>query len=147
MHAEAVRPQLPEAHSATSAHLQLQSYKLVGDNIDKSVRARYLRYDGGYGNRSLHYVHYFAVLNRIDFSGLPDVHPHTCQNSPQQIAVSLLPSADDDAILRHLFVTHVSRILCTHIPFFKSTFGDVVEWHIEHSYYSAMSTKSHVVRL
>ena len=147
MHAEAVRPQLPEAHNATSAHLQLQSYKLVGDNIDKSVRARYLRYDSGYGNRSLHYFHYYAVLNRIDFSDLPDVHPHTCQNSPRQIVVSLLPSADDDAILRHLFVTQVSRILCTHIPFFKSTFGDVIEWHIEHRYYSAMSTKSHVVHL
>ena len=41
---DAARLQLPEA---TSAHLQLQSYKLVGDNIDKSVRAQYLRYDGG----------------------------------------------------------------------------------------------------
>ena len=139
---DAARLQLPEA---TSAHLQLQSYKLVGDNIDKSVRAWYLRYDGGYGNRSLHYFHYYAVLNWIDFSGIPDVHPHTCHNSPQQIAVSLLPSADDVLILKHLFATHVSRVLRTHMPFFKSTFRDVTEWHIEHRYYSEMSTKSHVV--
>ena len=61
-----------------------------------------LHYDGGYGNRSLHYFHYYAVLNWIDFSGIPDVHPHTCHNSPQQIAVSLLPSADDDSILKHV---------------------------------------------
>ena len=139
---DAARLQLPEA---TSAHLQLQSYKRVGDNIDKSVRARYLRFDVGYKNRSLHYFHYYAVLNWIDFSGIPDVHPHTCHNSPQQIAVSLLPSADDDSILKHLFATHVSRVLCTHMPFFKSSFRDVAEWHIKHHYYSEMSTKSHVV--
>ena len=136
---DAARLQLPEA---TSAHLQLQSYKLVEDNIDKSVRARYLHYDGGYGNRSLYYFHYYEVLNRIDFSGIADVHP---LNSPQQIAVSLLPSADNDSILKHLFATHMSRVLCTHMPFFKSTFGDVAEWHIEHCYYSEMSTKSHLV--
>ena len=74
----------------------------MGDNINKSVRARHQRYDGGYGNRSLHYFHYYAVLNWIDFSGIPDVYPHTCHNSPQQIAVSLLPSADDDSILNHV---------------------------------------------
>ena len=137
----------PDTPTAASTQLQLLSYKLVGDNIDKSVKARYMRLGTHHVNQSLHYFHYFAVLNRIDFSSFPDVHPQTCLNSPKQIAHSLLPSAGDDAKLRQLFVTHVSRILCTNIPFFKNTFGDIVEWHIEHQYYSEMSRKSHVVCL
>ena len=66
----ALRPQqLPGSPTAStpSTQLQLQSYKLVGDNIDKCVRAQYIRFESGHDNKSLHYFHYFAVLNRIDF--------------------------------------------------------------------------------
>ncbi len=119
-------------------------YKLVGDNIDKGVKARYMRVEGS-RNKSLHYFHSFAVLDRIDFSPLPDVFPQTCLNSPKQLALALLPSTDDDKTLRELFGTHVSRILCTHIPFFKFAFEDVVDWHVRHHYYDEMSAKSQVV--
>lgn len=124
--------------------LQHVSYKLVGDNIDKAVKARYMRVEGS-RNQSLHYFHFFAVLDRIDFSPLPDVFPHLCFNCPKQMALALLPSTNDDMTLRQLFVTHVSRILTTHIPFFKFAFEDVVEWHIQHQYYEEMSAKSQVV--
>ena len=119
-------------------------YKLVGDNIDKGVKAWYMRVEGSH-NKSLHYFHSFAVQNRVDFSHLPDVLPHTCLNSPHKLAVALLPSRDDDKALRQHFVTHVSRILATYIPFFKFTFEEVVEWHIKHDYYDQMSAKSLVV--
>ena len=131
----------PPVQPAHSHHL---GYKLVGDNIDKGVKARYMRIEGRH-NHSFHYFHSFAVQSRIDFSHLPDQHPDTCFNSPYQLALSMLPSADDDRSLRDLFVTHVSRILCTHMPFFKFAFEDVVEWHIQHEYYDQMSTKSQVV--
>lgn len=49
-------------------------YKLVGDNIDMSVKARYVQV-GVSRNRSLHYFHTFAVKNRVDLRHLPDVHP------------------------------------------------------------------------
>lgn len=144
-HGRCLSSQPSDADPPSCKQLQLQSYKLVGDNIDKSVKARYMRFEGGH-NKSLHYFHYFAVLNRVDFSAYPDVRPDLCLNSPMQIALSLLPSTDDDITLKHLFMTHISRVLCTHIPFFKSTFEDVVEWHIVHRYYGEMSTKSQVVR-
>lgn len=119
-------------------------YKLVGDNIDKGVKARYMRSEG-YRNRSLHYFHSFAVQNRVDFSHLPDVLPDTCPDSPERTALALLPSDDDDKAMRCLFATHISRILSTHIPFFKTAFNDVVDWHIEHEYSNQMCAKSVVV--
>ena len=129
---------------STNTPTPIQSFKLVGDNLDKSVKARYMRL-GGSRNQSLHYFHSFAVLYRVDFSGLPGVHPQLCLNNPSKRAISLLPSTADDKALKELFVTHVSRILVTHMPFFKLAFEDVVEWHIQHQYYAEMSVKSEVV--
>ena len=142
MHKRSEMDTAPSAPSASTCHLV---YKLVGDNIDKAVKARYMRVEGS-RNQSLHYFHSFAVLDRIDFSHLPNVFPDTCLNSPKKLALALLPSEGDDTILTRLFETHVSRILCTHMPFFKFTFDDVVEWHIHHQYYDQMSAKSEVVR-
>ena len=63
-------------------------YKLVGDNLDKGVKTRYMRSDDaeGYRNKSLHYFHSFAIQNRIDLSKLPDVHSSSCLPSPQHRA-------------------------------------------------------------
>ena len=77
-------------------------FKLVGDNIDNSIKARYMRSDK-HRNQSLHYFHSFAMKNMIDFSHLLDVHPQSCANSPHKIVLSLLPSADDDRIIRNNF--------------------------------------------
>ena len=128
-------PPLPSGHFG---------YKLVGDNIDMVVKARYVQV-GVLGNRSLHYFHFFAVKNRVDFILLPDVHPDTCLPSSTQMANALLPSANDDKLLRDHFVVHVSRILSTYLPYFKFAFEDVVEWHMNHKYSSQMSQKSEVV--
>ncbi len=119
-------------------------YKLVGDNIDKGVKTRYMRKEH-YHDQSLHYFHSFAVLNRIDHSDFPDVHPLTCLDHPKRRAVTLLPSAQDDTALRANIGILVSRVLTDHMPFFNLTFQDVVDWHIKHQYYSEMSTKSVVV--
>ena len=116
----------------------------MGDNIDKSVKARYMRMEG-HRNQSLHYFNSFALCDRISFNHLPDVFPHTCFNSPKQRALYMLPSKKDDEALALMFETHISRILCTHIPFFKTSFEDIVEWHIRHRYYDEMSAKSEVV--
>ena len=99
----------------------------------------------GSGNKSLHFFHSYAVLNKVDFSNLPDFHLPTCLNSPKQRALSLLPSADDDRLLRQDFMVLISRILVTHLPFFKWTADDAVEWHIRHKFYEEMSSKSVVV--
>ena len=123
---------------------QQKSNKLVGDNIDLSVKALYMRMEGS-RNQSLHYFHSFAVFDRVDFSQLPDVFPYTCLNNPKQLALTMLPSHRDDETLTLLFETHVSCVLCKRIPFFKYTFDDIVEWHNCHRHYDEMSMKSDVV--
>lgn len=121
-------------------------YRLAFDNIDFGVKARYMRADK-HRNQSLHCVNIMAVQNRIDHSEYPDVHPATCLDHPKRRATVLLPSKQDDAALRSNIAVLVSRVLADHMPFFQLTFRDVVEWHIKHRYYSAMSSKSVVVTL
>lgn len=62
-----------------------------------------------------------------------------------QLALSLLPSPEDDDTIRKNICILISRILYNNLDFFKTAFDGVVEWHIEHSYYKEMSTKSDVV--
>lgn len=58
----------------------------------------------------------------------------------------LLPSKQDDAALARNVSTLISRMLVTHVPFFKEACSDVVTWHIQHKYTTQMSQKSDVVR-
>lgn len=45
-------------------------FKLVIDNVDSTVKPRYMREDAQ--NLSLHYVQMYAVEDRVDYSSLPD---------------------------------------------------------------------------
>ena len=119
-------------------------FRLCGDNIDKTVKRRYIRSDTR-KTESIHYFHSYAVADRIDFSSLSDTVPPIPRVDIAQLATSLLPSQDDDAALRKNFATLVSRILFDNIEFFKLTFDGVIEWHIEHDFYEQMSRKSDVV--
>ena len=109
-----------------------------------SVKSRFMRVDT-YRNKSLHYINSYAVLGRINFSRLPDVHPHTCSNSPDKNALLLLPSADDDKSIKSLFMTHVARVLISNMTYFKFSFDGLVSWHIKHEYNKELSTRSTVV--
>ena len=55
------------AETSQSSGSQQLGYKLMGDNVDKSVKARYMRMEQ-YSNKSLHYFHYFAIQNQIVFT-------------------------------------------------------------------------------
>ena len=62
-------------HSQPTADVYIPKklgYKLVGDNIDKMVKSRYMRLNG-HRNKSFHYFHSFAMQNRIDISTLSDI--------------------------------------------------------------------------
>lgn len=136
-----------QSTSLIPAHPLLQgnfSFKIIIDNLDMSVKSRFMRVDI-YRNKSLHYVNSYAVLGRINFTELPDVHPHTCSNSPDKNALLLLPSADDDKSIRSLFMTHVARVLVSNMKYFKFSFDEIVDWHIKHSYHKEMSARSTVV--
>ena len=131
-------------YNGTKQSLSL-GYKLVGDNIHKGVKARYMRAEV-HRNQSLHYFHCFAIQNRIDHSNYPGVHPPTCKDSPRHRALALLPSKEDDSTLWMNIAVLVSRVLAEYMPFFKHTFDDVVTWHIKHQHTAEMSSKSLVVR-
>lgn len=119
------------------------TFTLCGDNLDKTVKVRFMRSDKG--NLSLHYFHCYGVLDRIDLSGVLDSVVASCLPSPASIAASLLPSASDDQSLKRHFAILVSRILATHITFFSFGFDDVVQWHIQHEFSDQMAKKSVVV--
>lgn len=127
------------------AEVSKHSYRICGDNIDKTVKCRYMRLDKR--NESLHYFNSYAVLNRIDISHLSDVCVDSRSLSPSHIAYSVLPSSIDDRKLRENITILVSRVLVTHLHFFSSTFQGAVDWHIKHQFYQEMSTKSHVVSI
>ena len=50
-------------------------------------------------DQSLHYVNSYTVQSRIDHNHLPDMHPHSCINSPIKNAKLLLPLVEDDTSL------------------------------------------------
>lgn len=96
---------------------------------------------------SIHYFHSYAVADRVDFSSLSENVIPTHQRDKKQVALSLLPSPEDDAALRDSIIILISRILFENLQFFKVAFEGVVEWHIKHEYYKEMSKKSIVVSL
>ena len=113
---------------------------IVGDNIDKTVKPRHVRVDRP--TSSLHYFHSYAVKDRINLASQSDSLPDP-PNTPDHL--SLLPDNDDVSVMKRLFEIHVSCIIVEHIPFMKSAFGDMVEWHIQHKYYAETRKKSEIV--
>ncbi len=95
---------------------------------------------------SLHYFHIYAVENRIDFSMLSDVSlDKSSINDLSLLAKSLLPTELDDQKLKANISTLITRVLCTHVDFFKLCFDGIIDWHIKHQFYEEMSRKSVVV--
>lgn len=126
------------------SQVSTSSFRICGDNIDKTIRRRFLRSDKG--NISLHYFHSYAVLNRIDFSNLSDKLPDNSSITDfTSVALSLQPTKMDDTILQRNISTLISRVLCTKMDFLKVCFEELVEWHIQHKYTPEMNQKSEVV--
>ena len=121
-------------------------YRLCGDNLDKTIKPRYMRSDT-HKSESMHYFHSYAVADRIDFSDLSETAPPLPSVSLRQIATSLLPSPEDDLAIRNNLAVLVSRVLVSNLDFFKVAFDGVVDWHIKHDFYKQMSSKSEDVSI
>ena len=83
-----------EAQPCTSTYVEAQpftsyQYKIVGNNIDKNIRASFQRLD--HQTKLLHYFYSFAVKDHIDFSTLSEVTPHYVKIEP----ATLLPGPED----------------------------------------------------
>ena len=99
-------------------------FKVVGDNVDKTVKPRHMRSDRQ--SQSLHYFHLYAVHDRINLMESCESPRPVPQNPPLE---ELLPSPDDHTQLHHNMVTLVTRTLAKHIPFIAENIGDVVVRH------------------
>ena len=118
----------------------LKLYKLVVDNIDKTVKSRDMR--SNVQTKSLHYVQMYSVKNRIDFLVLSQV--------PRSLNIddslySILPSEEEYKALKIFFAILIARTIHEHIPFFGKDFKRLIPMHIPHQYADRMSAKSEVV--
>ena len=132
-----LQEQLESQLQHTIASATLPTFKIVGDNIDKTVKPRFMRSDCQ--SKDLHFFHHFAVQDRVDMSTLSD-KPPSPPSSLDSLPESLLPSKEDNKILAENFAIHISRILATHLEFFKDSRGTITR-HIQHDYSKKMAQK------
>lgn len=132
-------PPLPKGYTHGSLWFGL---KILGDNLDKTVRPRDMR--SNHQSQSLHYFNLCAVRDRIDFSVFSG-ESSTIDLSKLDMSVFLPSTADMDA-LRSNFTILISRILCQYFPSLFEYSSSVAQ-HIKHKYSQEMSSKSHVVSL
>ena len=115
-------------------------FKLVGDNIDKTVKPRDMRFN--HQVQSLHYFHVYAVKDRINFSGLSN---NSTFIDPKSNDCNLFyPSTDDDAALAFNMEILVARILTQNIHGLSHLKYAVMP-HIQHKNTANMVQKSQVV--
>ncbi len=121
-----------------------KTYKIVLDNIDKTVKPNDMRIDNQ--TKSLHYVHKYAVLDRVDMSCFDDKPCRPDIGNIQEHLGSMLPTKQDSESLRQNMATLVARILIKNFPYLKS-FARCLGRHILHRFSNEMSEKSHVVSI
>ena len=95
-------------------------------------------------NRSIHWMHQFAVLDRVQDPSLDS------RNSQKQVGdiqlAEILPDSNVQSRLVKSWAVIVSRVITKYLPPFQS-FKDVVVRHIPHKYSKEMSQKSISVSL
>lgn len=117
-----------------------KGFVVVGDNIDKTVHARHQTLESR--NRSLHYFNSYAVLDRCNFSLLPE--HHVIPDLKAYDVTKLLPSKRDLDTVLNAFAILVGRILTAYLPGFES-YKTYSTTHIQHKYSTEMNTRSDVV--
>lgn len=76
---------------------QVFGVKLCGDNVDWTVTPCSICADRQ--TQSIHYVHSYAVRDRIDMSGLSDIQP-TSKPSMSEVISKILPTAHEEILIR-----------------------------------------------
>ena len=117
-----------------------KTYKIVMDNIDKTIKPADMRVNNQ--TRSLHYVHKFAVRDRLDLSGFDD-KPRRPNITDMQIR-KMLPSKEDETAIHYNMSLLIARILVENLDFLSS-FKRSLGRHIPHQYSQEMSQQSTVV--
>lgn len=130
----------PDADNLVPTETSPQTYKFVMDNIDKTMKPIDMRVDNQ--TRSLHYVHKYAVRDRLNLSKFDD---KPCHPDHTRVRVgSLMPSSEDDSAIYENMAMLVARVLVENLEFLK-TFKKSLGRHIPNQYSEEMSQKSTVV--
>ena len=112
------------------------------DNIDKTIKPNDMRMD--YQTQSLHYVHKYAVADRIDLSTFDD---KPCRPEIGKIRLDkMLPTKEDGEAIQQNMAFLVAQVLIKNIPFLKP-FARSLGRHILHPLSQEMSHKSEVVSI
>lgn len=112
----------------------------MGDNRDYEIHARVQSQK--HHNRSIHWTHQFAVLDRVQD---PQLESHCRQKSVNEIQFAeLLPGKDVTENLVKNWAVIVSPVITKYSPPLQS-FRDAVVRHIPHEYSKEMSQKSNSV--
>ena len=93
-------------------------------------------------NKSIHFFHVYAALDRVNCLEIPDDEP--CGDMSTLPLSAFVPSADECSILRLNYATLLSRIVVEKLDYFKMFQGCVVK-HIQHKHSDVMKKKSVVV--
>ena len=120
-------------------------FKIVGDNIDYTIKPRYMGLD--HQNQSVHYLNSIAVKDRIDLFSFSDEAVSSPLSPNLATANILLPSIGDDTEIRSNFLFLVKKVVIEHLDYFAKSFGDVTERHISHKYSTEMQKKTEIVSL
>ena len=115
-------------------------FKVVGDNIDKTVRPRHETMK--HHSQSLHYFHSYAVRDRVDLSLFSDEPTQVDMHA--YVPELLLPSQEDLQHMLQNFTVLITRVLVGYMPCFEK-FSDKIVKHIPHKFTSEITKKSHVV--
>ena len=97
----------------------LPTFKLVGDNLDKTVKPR--EEVGDNHKQVLHYFQSYAVRDRIDLSNFEDA-PSLPDLKTANVK-DVLPTEADTTSLKKNFATLASKIVRKYMPYFKKTLG------------------------
>lgn len=113
------------------------TYSIVMDNLDLYVSVRQPSIQ--HTNKSIHWTHHIAVLDRIAVQHLPAAKP--AKDLDSYDVASSLPGEEDQNFLRREFIVLGSRMLCQYLSAFSSL-GDAVVRHIPHQYSKDMAQGS-----
>ena len=123
--------------------VKMPTFKIVGDNVDKSIRPRHETSDSHL--QSIHYFHAYAVLDRCDMSSFEDAPSQFDATSAD--VCSVLPTMNDQSTMKQNLAVIVSHILRNNnFKFFKDNVRPI-QRHIPHIYSKEMSLKSTVVSI
>lgn len=142
MSVSAVLPPSSTPVPSASIKKSRSGFKLVGDNLDKSIKPREMRED--HQKRMLHCFHMYGVSDRVNLSNFSDIEPQFLTEEFQHDKI--LPSKADSKLLIQNIATLIVRILCSHVPFFKQL-DEVFVPHIQHDHSDEMAQMSKVVCL